>query len=81
MAEFENSNYLTTMSIQSTTIDCNILFRKIFYYNNSVFLTVPTAAIAYDVEGSTIYREFKINRKDVSGYNKLPDKTRQDLPY
>jgi predicted GTPase len=50
----------------NTLVTC---IRKIFDDNDSVFVTAPTGAAAYNVGGSTIHREFKINVRDVPGYN------------
>jgi hypothetical protein len=36
-----------------------------------VFVTAPTRAAAYNVRGSTIHREFKINVKDIPSYDKM----------
>ena len=60
----------------NTLVAC---IRKIFNDNNSVFVTAPTGAAAYNVGGSTIHREFKINVRDIPGYNKLSDNTKKEL--
>ena len=41
----------------NTLVAC---IRKIFNDNDTVFVTAPTGAAAYNVRGSTIHREFKI---------------------
>jgi len=60
----------------NTLVTC---IRKIFDDNDSVFVTAPTGAAAYNVGGSTIHREFKINVRDVPGYNTLSDNTKKEL--
>ena len=60
----------------NTLVTC---IRKIFDNNGSVFVTAPTGAAAYNVGGSTIHREFKINIRDVPGYNTLSDNTKKEL--
>ena len=60
----------------NTLVTC---IRKIFDDNDSVFVTAPTGAAAYNVGGSTIHREFKINVRDVPGYNTLSDNTKKKL--
>jgi hypothetical protein len=60
----------------NTLVTC---IRKIFDDNDSVFVTAPTGAAAYNVGGSTIHREFKINVRDVPGYSTLSDNTKNEL--
>jgi len=43
----------------NTLVSC---IRKIFKDNDTVFVTAPTGAAAYNVRGSTIHREFKIKK-------------------
>jgi len=89
-----NSNYKIKTKIQTTKNDNNgcggtgksvlintlvACIRKIFNDNNSVFVTAPTGAAAYNVGGSTMHREFKINVRDIPGYNKLSDNTKKEL--
>jgi ribosome biogenesis GTPase A len=62
--------------IINTLVTC---IRKIFDDNDSVFVTAPAGAAAYNVGGSTIHREFKINIRDVPGYNTLSDNTKKEL--
>jgi len=52
----------------NTLVAC---IRKIFNDNDTVFVTAPTGAAAYNVGGSTIHREFKINVKDIPSYDKM----------
>jgi hypothetical protein len=54
-----------------------VVQEKVFDDNDSVFVTAPTGAAAYNVGGSTIHREFKINVRDVPGYNTLYDNTKK----
>jgi len=54
----------------NTLVAC---IRKIF--NDNVFVTAPTRAAAYNVRGSTIHREYKINVKDIPSYDKMSDNT------
>ncbi len=58
----------------NTLVSC---IRKIFNDNNSVFVTAPTAAAAFNVGGSTIHKEFKINTKETS--NKMSENTKKEL--
>jgi len=44
----------------NTLVTC---IRTIFKDNNSVFVTAPTGAAAYNVGGTTIHKEFKIGVK------------------
>jgi GTPase Era involved in 16S rRNA processing len=60
----------------NTLVAC---IRKIFNDNNSAFVTAPAGAAAYNVGGSTMHREFKINVRDIPGYNKLSDNTKKEL--
>ena len=60
----------------NTLVAC---IRKIFNDNDTVFVTAPTRAAAYNVRGSTIHREFKINVKDIPSYNKMSDNTKKEL--
>jgi hypothetical protein len=56
-----------------------VVQEKVFDDNDSVFVTAPTGAAAYNVGGSTIHREFKINVRDVPGYNTLYDNTKKRI--
>jgi hypothetical protein len=60
----------------NTLVSC---IRKIFKDNDTVFVTAPTGAAAYNVRGSTIHREFKIKGRDIAGYNKMSDNTKKEL--
>jgi predicted GTPase len=60
----------------NTLVAC---IRKIFNDNNTVFVTAPTGAAAYNVRGSTIHGEFKINVKDIPAYDKIFDNTKKEL--
>jgi hypothetical protein len=60
----------------NTLVAC---IRKIFNDNDTVFVTAPTGAAAYNVRGSTIHREFKINVKDIPSYDKMSDNTKKEL--
>ena len=60
----------------NTLVSC---IRKIVKDNNTVFVTAPTGAAAYNVRGSTIHREFKINVRDIPGYNEMSDNTKKEL--
>jgi hypothetical protein len=60
----------------NTLVAC---IRKIFNGNDTVFVTAPTGAAAYNVRGSIIHREFKINVKDIPSYNKMSDNTKKEL--
>jgi hypothetical protein len=53
--------------------------RNIFQDNNSVFVTAPTGAAAYNVGGSTIHKEFKISIQDIPLHNELSDIAKQEL--
>ena len=94
MATFSDSNHQAKIKIQATKNDNNGLWRdgksvlintlvpcirKIFKNNDTVFVKAPTGAAAYNVRGSTIHREFKINIRNVPGYNEMSDNTKKEL--
>jgi hypothetical protein len=60
----------------NTLVTC---IRKIFNDNNSVFVTAPTGAVAYNVGGATIHKEFKINKKQTAKYDKMSGNIKKEL--
>jgi hypothetical protein len=60
----------------NTLVTC---IRTIFQDNNSVFVTAPTGAAAYNVGGTTIHKEFKIGIKGNTTGNDLTNHARQEL--
>jgi hypothetical protein len=62
--------------IINTLVTC---IRKIFQDNNSVFVTAPTGAAAYNVGGTTIHKEFRVSVKDIPGHENLGDAAKQEL--
>jgi ATP-dependent DNA helicase PIF1 len=60
----------------NTLVTC---IRTIFQDNNSVFVTAPTGAAAYNVGGTTIHKEFKIGIKGNTTGNDLTNLAKQEL--
>jgi hypothetical protein len=60
----------------NTSVPC---IRNIFQHNNSVFVTAPTGAAAYNVGGSTMHKEFKIIIQDTPVHNELSNIAKQEL--
>ena len=60
----------------NTLVSC---IRNIFQYNNSVLVTAPTGAAAYNVGGSTMHKEFKISIQDIPVHNELSNIAKQEL--
>lgn len=67
----------TGKSVLINTLVCCI--RKVFDDNNSVFVTAPTGAAAYNVGGTTIHKEFKLNYMDTNSDGNLGDNAKQTL--
>ncbi len=59
-----------------TLVSC---IRTIFQDNNSMFVTAPTGAAAYNVGGTTIHKEFKIGIKGAATNEELSNYARQEL--
>ncbi len=53
--------------------------RSIFQDNNSVFVTAPTGAAAYNVGGSTIHKEFKIGIQDIATHENMSHNQKEEL--
>jgi hypothetical protein len=94
MATFSDSNHQAKIKIQATKNDNHGLWRdgkKCTYKHISILhqkniqrqphsiVTAPTGAAAYNVRGSIIHREFKINVRDIAGYNEMSDNTKKEL--
>jgi ABC-type cobalamin/Fe3+-siderophores transport system ATPase subunit len=60
----------------NTLVTC---IRTIFQDNNSVFVSAPTGAAAYNVGGTTIHKEFKVSIKDKPSENNMSDHAKQEL--
>ncbi len=60
----------------NTLVSC---IHNIFQDNNSVFVTAPTGAAAFNVGGTTIHKEFKIRVTDITGHDCLGDGAKQQL--
>jgi ABC-type cobalamin/Fe3+-siderophores transport system ATPase subunit len=60
----------------NTLVSC---IRHIFQDNKSVFVTAPTGAAAYNVGGTTIHKEFKVNVRDIPEHKNLNDNAKQEL--
>jgi ATP-dependent DNA helicase PIF1 len=53
--------------------------RTIFQDNNSMFVTAPTGAAAYNVGGTTIHKEFKIGINNAATNEELSNYAKQEL--
>ena len=60
----------------NTLVGC---IRSIFQDNNSVFVTAPTGAAAYNVGGSTIHKEFKIGIQDIATHENMSHNQKEEL--
>ena len=60
----------------NTLVSC---IRTIFQDNNSVFVTAPTGAAAYNVGGTTIHKEYKIGINNNATNEELSNYAKQEL--
>ena len=90
MATFSNSNHQAKIKIQATKNVNNGLWRdgkKCTYKHISILhqknIQRQRYSICYSSNrscgGSTIHREFKINIRDIPGYNEMSDNTKKEL--